>query len=270
MTNEKNAYILGTDQQELNRLKLQHKVWLSEAKYGWGLAKFKSSQTILDLGCGPGYCTEALAHIVGEKGSVIGVDKSNVFIEHLNQIKQSTELSIQPYLTDFDSLLLEEDTLDGMYCRWALGWISNPKEILAKVRDALKPGGKMVIQEYYNWSTHQTKPERPALKKAINTALKSFNDSEFEINVGSILPQYIEEIGMNISHMRLIPKLARPGSVAWDWPKTFYHSYFPRLISMGYLDNQDVEDAMEDLQELEKLSYATLCSPLMVEVIAEK
>ena len=268
--NEENAYILGTDEEELNRLELQHKVWLSEAKYGWDLAEFKSGQTILDLGCGPGYCAEELARIVGKMGRVIGVDKSNAFIAHLNQIRQSTKHSIEPYLVDFNSLSLDDDSLDGMYCRWALAWVSNPKEILAKVRDALKPGGRMVIQEYYNWSTHQTKPERPALKKAINTALKSFNDSEFEINVGSYLPQYIEALGMRVIHLRLIPKLATPGSMTWEWPKTFYHNYFPRLVSMGYLDNHDVEDAIEDLQELEMLSYATLCCPLMVEVIAEK
>ena len=40
--NEENTYILGTNNNELSRLKLQHKVWLSEAKYGWGLAEVKS------------------------------------------------------------------------------------------------------------------------------------------------------------------------------------------------------------------------------------
>ena len=35
---EENAYILGTDEEELIRLELQHKVWLSEAKHGWYLA----------------------------------------------------------------------------------------------------------------------------------------------------------------------------------------------------------------------------------------
>ncbi|GIS57637.1 MAG: hypothetical protein CM1200mP1_15750 [Candidatus Neomarinimicrobiota bacterium] len=34
------------------------------------------------MGCGPGYCTEELAYIVGEKGKVIGIDRSDAFIEH--------------------------------------------------------------------------------------------------------------------------------------------------------------------------------------------
>ena len=268
--NEENTYILGTNNNELSRLKLQHKVWLSEAKYGWGLAEFKSDQSILALGCGPGYSTEELARIVGKSVRVIGVDKSNAFIAHLIQIQQSTLLPIEPYLSDFNSLSLDDDSLDGMYCRWALAWVSNPKEILAKVRDALKPGGRMVIQEYYQLSTFKTHPERPALKKAINATLNSFNESEFNINIGSCLPEYIEALGMKINHLRLIPKLATPGSLVWEWPKSFYQNYFPRLVSMGYLDNQDVDGAMEDLQELATISYATLCCPLVIEVIAEK
>ena len=77
--NEESVYILGTDKEELIRLELQHKVWSSEAKRGWDLAGFKTGQTILDLGCGPGYCTEELALIVGKTGKVIGVDRSDTF-----------------------------------------------------------------------------------------------------------------------------------------------------------------------------------------------
>ena len=267
---EENAYILGTDEEELIRLELQHKVWLSEAKHGWDLAEFKTGQTILDLGCGPGYCTEELAHIVGKTGKVIGVDRSDAFIAYLNQIKKLTHLSIDPWLSDFDTLSLNPESLDGMYCRWALAWITNPKEILTKIKDALKPKGKMVIHEYYNYATHITKPERPALRKAIGAALKSFKDSDFEIDVGSYLPQYFEELGMKVINIRLMPKLGTPGSMTWEWPKTWYHNYFPRLVSMGYLSKKDVEDAMRDVLELEMLPYATLCCPLMVEVIAEK
>jgi len=34
---EKNAYILGTDKEEFNRLGIQHQVWASEAQKGWEL-----------------------------------------------------------------------------------------------------------------------------------------------------------------------------------------------------------------------------------------
>jgi ubiquinone/menaquinone biosynthesis C-methylase UbiE len=77
---EQDAYILGTDTQELHRLGVQHQVWAEEAQHGWQLAKFRAGQTLLDLGCGPGFCTKELAYIAGETGKIIGVDLSPNYI----------------------------------------------------------------------------------------------------------------------------------------------------------------------------------------------
>ena len=267
---ENDAYILGTDQEELRRLEIQHKVWQSEAERGWKLAGFKTGDSLLDLGCGPGYCSMELANIVGKTGEVISVDRSDAFIKYLEYLKNQKNLPIRPLLATFDELHLENKSLDGIYCRWALAWIPNPKEILEKLKRYLKPGSKVVIQEYYYWTSHRTQPEKPNLKKAISAALKSFKESESEIDVGKHLHQWFDELGMKITNARLMPKLATPSSDAWKWPKTFYESYFPRLIKMGYLTNKDMDNAFSDLKDLEKLHYATLWAPLMIEVIAEK
>ncbi|NND63403.1 MAG: SAM-dependent methyltransferase, partial [Flavobacteriaceae bacterium] len=42
---ENNAYILGTDTEELHRLGIQHQVWAEEAQHGWNLAQFKAGET---------------------------------------------------------------------------------------------------------------------------------------------------------------------------------------------------------------------------------
>ncbi len=267
---EHNAYILGTDTEELHRLGVQHQVWAEEAQRGWNLAGFKAGETFLDLGSGPGFCTKELAYIAGEHGKVIGVDRSAAYIEHLKQVTALHHLNIEPVLSDFDEMVLEPETIDGMYCRWALAWLPNPKEILINVRDALKHGGRMVIHEYYDWSTHQTEPQLPGLNKAIAAALRSFKDSEGHIDIGRELPRIFEEIGMKVTGVRLMSKLAKPDNLIWQWPKTFYHSYFPRLAEAGFLEEQDVKHALQDMSEIESLPYTTLCCPLMVEVIAEK
>ena len=83
---ENNEYILGTNKDELSRLELQHKVWLSEAKYGWDLAEFTKGQNILDLGCGPGYCTEELARIVG-KIRVFFLSETELFVPKKKELR---------------------------------------------------------------------------------------------------------------------------------------------------------------------------------------
>ncbi len=269
MTDEE-AYILGTDREELFRLGVQHQVWASEAQKGWKLAGFKAGQTLLDLGCGPGFSTKELAFLVGNKGKVLGVDISQNYLNYLDRVTAIHQLPIETITADFDDMDLSSFSLDGMYCRWALAWHSNPTHILMKVRDALKPGGKMVIHEYYDWSTHQTEPSIPGLTKAIACALKSFKDLDSEINIGREIPEILLNLGMKVVNVRLMSKLATPTNAVWDWPKSFYHSYFPRLVEMNYLKEEEARQAIEDISKLENTPGATLCCPLMIEIIAEK
>ena len=264
------AYILGTDEEELFRLGVQHQVWAEEAQRGWRLANFKAGQTLLDLGCGPGYCTKELAFLVGNEGKVIGIDKSEDYIEFLKKVASQYNLNIRAVHDDFDAMQLEAESLDGMYCRWALAWIPNPKEILQKVVSALKPGGKMVLQEYYDWSLLQTEPRKKGLAKGIAMALKSFKDSENEVDIGRHLPTLLPELGMKVIGFRPMSKIATVENGIWQWPKTFFQSYFPRLADQNYLTTEEVNQALSDLEDLEKIEGATICTCLMVEVIAEK
>jgi len=267
---EDNAYILGTDTEELHRLGVQHQVWASEAQKGWELAGFKAGDHLLDLGCGPGFCTKEMAFISGASGSVIGVDRSMAFIQHLQQTAALHRLPIEGICQDFSDLNLEPASLDGIYCRWALAWVSNPKAVLKTAYDALKPSGRMVLHEYYDWSTHQTEPKLVGLEKAIKAALRSFKEQEGEIDVGRHLPKMCTNLGMKVSSTRLMTKLAQPGTLNWEWPKTFYHSYFPRLQEAGYLTSEEVIQAINDMDLLESNPNSSLFCPMMIEVIAEK
>ena len=267
---EQHSYILGTDQEELFRLGVQHQVWAEEAQKGWRSANFRAGQTLLDLGCGPGYCTKELAFLTGKKGKVIGIDKSKSYIDFLENLAANYNLNIEGINTDFDQMQLKPSSLDGMYCRWALAWIPNPKEILNKVVTALKPGGKMVIQEYYDWSTIQTEPNKESLTKGIKMALKSFKDSDNEVDIGRQLPYILPEIGMKVIGFRPMSKIATIDNGIWQWPKTFFESYFPRLVDQNYLTDKEVHLALKSLKELEQIKGATICTCLMTEIIAEK
>ncbi len=270
MQQEENAYILGTEQAELHRLGLQHQIWASEAQQGWLNAGFTAGNTLLDLGCGPGFCTKEMAYIVGNSGKVIGIDRSKAYIDFLNQISNHYNLPIQGIAADFDEMELEPNSLDGVYCRWALAWVPNPQEILAKVYTALKPGGKMVIHEYAAWKTHSIEPHKPHITKAIQAALRSFKEQPGDIDVGRFIPQMVTELGMKVTGIRPLAKVARPGDLTWQWPKSFYEVYFPKLVEMNYLTQQELDAAFADYSELEKNPATMLICPMLTEVIAIK
>ncbi len=266
---EKNAYILGTERAELHRLGLQHQVWDSEARAAWKFAEFSAGQTILDLGCGPGFCTMELAYMVGEYGKIIGVDKSKHYIEFLQQNAALHALeNIQLKEASFDEMDLSTVSLDGVYDRWALAWVSNPEEIIQKIADAMQSGAVFIAQEYYDWSMFQTTPALPALKKGIAAALQSFMDMDGNINIGRHLPELFAKAGLEVIRIRPMAKLATPDDLTWQWPKSFLNIYLPKLTQ--YLSPDEVEAALEDLDELEYLNNATILCPQMVEVVAVK
>src|SRR5260370_17614291 len=50
-------------------------------------------ESVLDIGCGPGYLCESMAEIVGHHGAVVGIDISTDLIALCNRRKASTWLS---------------------------------------------------------------------------------------------------------------------------------------------------------------------------------
>ena len=269
MANE--DYILGTDREELRRLGLQHQVWAAEALKGWQLAEFGAGQTILDLGCGPGFCSIPLAYMTGEAGKVISVDKSKTYIDFLEGLNKSHRLKLDLRNVDFDGLDLSNDQLDGVFMRWALAWVNNPLEILEKIEKSMLPGAVIVCHEYYDWATFKVEPHLPNLQAGIDAIFDTYkNKQDGDIDVGRKLPAYFYEIGLEVISTRPLSKLVTPEQISWQWPKSFLEIFMPKMVNLGHMTTKQVEYALDELYQLENMDGATIQCPHMVEVVAIK
>ncbi|MCB9262583.1 MAG: methyltransferase domain-containing protein [Flavobacteriales bacterium] len=263
-------YILGTDADELFRLGLQHQVWAKEVQEAYSKAGFRSGQTLLDLGCGPGFCTKEMAFIVGKLGRVVAVDKSAEYLKFVDKIAQQYGLNIETIHSDFNELQLTENSIDGIFCRWAMAWINNIPEVLTKLKPSLKLGATLVFHEYFQWDTHQMVPSLPGLAKGIAAALKSFKSETGEIDAGKLLPKMLMDLNFEIVSIKLMPKIGRPGDLVWQWPVSFYKIYFPKLVAAGLLLEDEMRAVLRDIEILENTPETLLCCPLMTEIIARK
>jgi protein-L-isoaspartate O-methyltransferase len=127
-------YVLGTHDEEIERLGLQHRVWRPRALDAWRRAGVTTGQTILDVGCGPGYAAVDLAEIVGTSGRVIAVDRSRRFLDALEVIRRQRGLDrIETYLLDLDQDALPPGPVDAAWARWVFAFVRNPKGLLQRV-----------------------------------------------------------------------------------------------------------------------------------------
>jgi ubiquinone/menaquinone biosynthesis C-methylase UbiE len=107
-------YVLGTRSDELERLKMQHELWVDLAEAEWDRAGIGAGQTVMDLGCGPGFALRALARRVGAEGRAVGVDVSRRFLEHAQQYaSEGSEAAIETHHVDAHVMPFGSDTFDS-------------------------------------------------------------------------------------------------------------------------------------------------------------
>ncbi len=129
MSNEV-AYVLGTDQVELDRLKLQHDLWKDHLIRLWKKSNFTPGQKILELGCGPGFTTEDLATYTHYQSEITAVDISENFLKYLESKKIP---KLKTHLSFIEKLNLSEKNFDPAFCRWLMIFLPDIEIAIQKI-----------------------------------------------------------------------------------------------------------------------------------------
>lgn len=268
---QEREYVLGTGPDELARLGFQHRVWSEAAFSAWERAGFGPGQTILDLGCGPGFASFDLAQLVGPAGSVLAIDVSQRFLDWLESQKLARgATNIETRLADVERLDLPPASLDGAYARWVLCWLQNPQAAVAAVARALRRGGCLVVQDYFNYETLTLAPKSRAFGRVIEAVAASYRQTGGDPDVGGQVPRWMRESGLEVVEIRPLSRIARPGSALWQWPTTFFRNYVPRLVEMGLLTPEEQRAFEEEWAQRSRDPDTFFVTPPMVEIIGRR
>mgnify|MGYP000197400413 CR=1 FL=1 len=52
--------------------------------------------------------------------------------------------------------------VDAVFIRWVFIFIADPVFVLKKLASALKPGGRFICHDYFDWGVMRLTPRRPA------------------------------------------------------------------------------------------------------------
>ena len=268
---EKREYALGANEAEIVRLGVQHRLWGAQAFSIWERAGFRAGQTLLDIGCGPGYTSFDLAGVVTSKGRVVAIDQSALFIDHLKRRQQVTGgTTIDARLGDVQKLELESDSFDGAYQRWTLCFVKDPEAVVAGVARALKRGGAFAIQDYVNYEGILLSPETDVFRRFIRVVAEAWRDQGGDTEIGLHLPAMLARHGLTPVEVSPMHRIARPGSQLWTWPTIFIETYGPKLVEEGRLTAAEHEALVGDWKAHTDDPNAFFLSPPMVDIIAVK
>jgi predicted methyltransferase len=109
----------------------------------------KPGQTIADLGAGSGYYSFRIAALVGPTGKVLAIDIEPTMLEVISQRAGREHVTnIATIRSSARDPNLAPHSVDLLFMVDVYHELEYPYEVLTKVREALKPGGRVALIEY--------------------------------------------------------------------------------------------------------------------------
>jgi len=130
--------------------------------YGCGLVipDFLDQTHIIDLGCGTGRDAYILSKLVGEKGSVLGIDMTDEQLDVANKYidyhrekygyQKSNVTFKKGYIEELDKLNLNKDFYDIVVSNCVVNLSNNKQAVFEQVYQLLKTGGEFYFSDIYS------------------------------------------------------------------------------------------------------------------------
>jgi trans-aconitate 2-methyltransferase len=123
---------------EYQRVSVPHEEWAAALMERLPLT---GGETVLDAGCGTGRVTRMLIERLPE-GRVVAVDGSAAMVDKVGELLRPGDTS---FVSDLTALELEEP-VDAVVSSAVFHWITDHDALFARMRAALKPGGRIEAQ----------------------------------------------------------------------------------------------------------------------------
>lgn len=172
---------------DVTRAKKRRKALANPEQY-FAYLDVHDGHSVLELGCGTGDFAEPMRRLVGAKGRVVGMDKSQVMIAEARRRHPAIEFCAG----DAHELEFSDKSFDRCFATTVFQHLSNPKKALLELIRVTRPGGKIAITEQ-DWDTLVIDADDKDLTRRI---VNSFCDGIPNGWIGRQLPGLFNEAGL--------------------------------------------------------------------------
>jgi ubiquinone/menaquinone biosynthesis C-methylase UbiE len=218
---------------------------------------------VLDVGCGPGIDTIALAQLVGPEGLVMGVDhNTDMIIEAIKKAEQAGCASWCHHLqADATDLPFDANSFQACRSERVLQHVSSPAEVFAEMVRVTRPGGWIVVLDT-DWGTLSIHtPEKDLERRLTRFAAEQYLANGYigrEL-YGLFRQQQLEEISIE-AHPQWLTNypLARTGLLL--------ETISQQALATGAFSEGEIQRLMESFQQLD--AQGTFFAHLMMVLVA--
>jgi SAM-dependent methyltransferase len=157
--------------------------------------RLRPGERLLDVGCGLGDTTLALADAVAPGGEVVGVDASRAMLAEARRRARDRADSVRFTVGDATRLDEPDASFDVVRCERTLQWVADPQTAVREMARVLRPGGRLSLVDT-DWSTLELAVGDPSVTEAVRAGLRT--ERNRPSNVGRRLGALARAAGLDV------------------------------------------------------------------------
>ncbi|HKP58116.1 MAG TPA: class I SAM-dependent methyltransferase [Polyangiales bacterium] len=246
----KRDYMLGHEQNELERLMRQAEALGPISRHLLQLAGLGAGMHVLDLGCGPGDVSFLAARLVGPHGSVVGVDASADVIalarrraerfgfDNVHFIARDVT---QPQAQDLSHELGAGDArFDALIGRLVLMYLPDAASVLRRLVGLLRPGAIVTFQEF-ELAGARSEPRCDLFEHTVKTIEAAFAHRRLDLRLGAKQVSIFRAAGLPAPEMRLEGRVeSGPDALVYDALTEVMRTILPVVTSAAIASAEEV------------------------------
>jgi SAM-dependent methyltransferase len=243
-------YLLAGQVSELERLKLQSRVWEPSGRQLLEEVGDGRGYQAVDVGCGVMGWLRLLSEWVGPDGEVVGTDIDDAMLAEAKQFVADQGLGNVTFVKDdLFATSLAPESFDLVHARYEITPLSHGTEQLATYLGLVRPGGTVVLEDPDVASWHFN-PPACALEKLIALIVEAFRRTGGDWDAGRTHLDLFRSAGVE-ANVRAEVIALPPGHPYLRLPLQFATALETRLLS--FVESADLDrlraDAEVELKE---------------------
>jgi len=211
---------------------------LTEAGIGPGMR-------VLDVGSGTGDVALRVARLVGETGSVLGIDmNSDAVSDARRRADEQGVDNVRFEVVDAAAPAPALGPFDAITCRRVLMYRSDRIEMLRALRPLLVPGGRIAVQEH-DASFHASSAPLPLHDRVRHWIWSTVEREGADIATGLALHSVLTRAGFRVEGVRAEALVQTPD--ATQPTAAIVRAMLPRILAAGIASETEID--VETLQE---------------------
>jgi SAM-dependent methyltransferase len=237
------SYAFGDSELAAERLALVAQVFDAPSRSFWSSFAPRSPALALDLGCGPGHTTRALAECV-QAAETTGVDAS---AEFLGAAERRAGPGVRFVRHDVTLVPFPLAPAQLVVCRFLLSHLREPARVVASWAALLVPGGRLLVEEVESISS-----DCPVFQRYLALVAATLEGQGQALYVGPSL----DRAGTPAGLLRLVSRVAEHRVATGDAARMFGMN-LPALARNPTAQAREGERGLAELeQELRALTRA--------------